>query len=101
MRLVKLTICYNFLFLISINFDNKLTKGVLIFTYKLISMSNNNVVSVSLTEGHKQLLHVPLVLRGGIRGSKNHNAAKKRVKKLHLKLLKYVPDLLERPCRDL
>ena len=82
MRLVKLTICYNFLFLISINFDNKLTKGVLIFAYKLISMSNNNVVSVSLTEGHK--LHVPLVLRGG---SKNHNAAEKRVKKLHLKLL--------------
>lgn len=99
MRLVKLTICYNFLFLISINFDNKLTKGALIFTYKLIAMSNNNVVSVSLTEGHK--LHVPLVLRGGIRGSKNHNAAKKRVKKLHLKLLKYVPDQLERPCRDL
>lgn len=99
MRLCEISETNNFLFLISINFDNKLTKGVLIFTYKLISTTNNNVVSVSLTEGHK--LQVPLVLRGGIRGSKNHNAAKKRVKKLHLKLLKYVPDQLERPCRDL
>ena len=34
-------------------------------TDKLISMSNNNVASVSLKEGDK--LHVPLVLRRGIR----------------------------------
>ena len=78
-----------FLFLISINFDNKLTKGVLIFTYQLISMSNNNVVSVSLTEGHK--LHVPLLLRGGIRGVQKPQCCREKSEKTALKITKICP----------